>query len=102
MISIKSIFNYFSKQRKPKVHYIARFLVEVDGNYPRVLGMFMHSNVHINFRENLQFPHEAEIVIGPFERNVIDTWLERFRAVGSPFKMFVANYEDVKDSNYFL
>jgi hypothetical protein len=82
--------------------YIARFLVDVDSNYPRVLGMFMHSNVHINFRENLVPPNQAEIVIGPFERNVIDTWLERFRSVGSPFKLFVAEWDSVKDKNYFL
>ena len=84
------------------MHYIARFLVDVDNNYPRILGMFMGCNVHINYKENLVPPNQAEIVIGPFERNVIDEWQGRFRSVGSPFRLYVAEWDKVKDMNYFL
>ena len=84
------------------MYYIARFLVNVDDNYPRILSMFLNRDLHVNFKENLTPPNQAEIVMGPYERYVIDQWQERFRGIGSPFKLYIAEWDKVKDKNYFL
>jgi hypothetical protein len=94
-----NIFNF----RKKKMNYIARFLVDVDNEkYPQLYAKFMFRNIHINFKENLKPPNQAEFVLGPFERNIIDKWMEIFRSSGCNFKMFIAEYDLVKDKNYFL
>lgn len=89
-------------KKKVKMYYIVRFVVDVDEKYPSVLGHFIYRDVHVNFKENLTPPNQAEIVLGPYEEHVINMWKERIRGTGATFKMYVAEWDKVKDTNYFL
>jgi hypothetical protein len=84
------------------MYYVARFVFEVDNNYPQVFAKFMFRSVHINFKENLTLPNEAEIVLGPLEEETIRIWQETFRGTGCKFKLYTAPWDKVKDTNYFL
>jgi hypothetical protein len=93
------MFNFFKRK---KMHYVARFVFDVDVNYPQVFAKFMFRNVHVNFIEKISPPNQAEIVLGPLEEETIRVWQETFRGCGCPFKLYTAPWDKVKDTNYFL
>ncbi len=86
---------------RDKTLYIGIFVIEADETYGKVMSMFMGHNLHVNFKPDPVHP-KAEIVIGPFTRNVLDQWVERIRGTGCKFRFFVAEWEKVKNENYFL
>lgn len=81
--------------------YIGRFVIEADNTYGMVIAVFTGHDFHVNFKPDPVHP-KFEIVIGPFPRDVMDKWLERIRNTGCKFKLFVADFDKVKDKNYFL
>ena len=94
------MFSWFKK--KEKMYYIVRFVFDVDQNWHKVYSKFMFRDVHINYKEQLVLPHKAEIVLGPLEERTYKEWQQNFEGTGCNFKVYVAEYEKVKDTNYFL
>lgn len=86
---------------RDKTLYIGRFVIEADETYGKVMSMFMGHDVHVNFKPDPVHP-KAEIVIGPFTRNILDQWVDRIRGTGCKFRLFVGEWEKVKNKNYFL
>jgi hypothetical protein len=96
-------FKYFKKLIfwKEKKLYIGKFIIDADKDYYRVISLFLGHDLHVNFKPDPVHP-KAEIVIGPFTRQVLDRWLDAIRGTGVNFKYFVAEWDKVKDTNYFL
>jgi hypothetical protein len=91
------IVKYFMKKFK----YFKKLIFWKEKKLYRVISLFLGHDLHVNFKPDPVHP-KAEIVIGPFTRQVLDRWLDAIRGTGVNFKYFVAEWDKVKDTNYFL
>jgi len=83
---------------KKNQFFIIKIEFDVDDDYDRVHNYFKYHSVNINFYHSFIPPHKVEYIIEYLSETGVQNWKKHLDEQGFRYKMFVADYDQVKTS----